>query len=139
MKPAIQSLDPNIRHHMDTESKPLPEDAHTRGARDLLACLEPRDLAICVSFLQQFVSEGDLHKPGEVHERNTRPTGLTDGTKRRFEKILGRLVGEREGPSRCEVAFIRQVWHEYRGDWEQAVGSPVPTSVDKSAAAGEIE
>ena len=57
--------------------------------------------------------------------RLERTIDLPTGTKKRFAMILTRLVKAQEGISRREMAFIRHIWHELRGDWDQTVGSPI--------------
>lgn len=95
-------------------------------AREMLARLAPDDLTICVSFLQQSVGAPmDQATEPEFLGRLERTIDLPTGTKKRFAMILTRLVKAQEGISRREMAFIRHIWHELRGDWDQTVGSPI--------------
>jgi len=96
---------------------------------DLLAGLDPGDLKICFAFLQQCV-EGTRQDCGttEYLDRDEKCISLSGLARDRFVKMLARLVKGQEGLSRWEIAFIRQVWHEYRGDWEGAVGAPLTES-----------
>ena len=105
-------------------------DEESREAREILADLAPGDLTICVSFLQHSV--GAVSEPtseGEILGQLDRHISLPTGTKKRFAMILTRLVKAQEGISRREMAFIRHIWHELRGDWDQTIGSPLRGSI----------
>lgn len=110
------------KNHRSSDSP----DEESATVREMLANLAPGDLTICVSFLQQSV--GAPMEPstgpeflGQLEKHDSLPTG----TKTRFAMILTRLVKAQEGISRREMAFIRHIWHELRGDWDQTIGSPI--------------
>lgn len=104
-------------------------DEESVAAREILAGLAPGDLTICVSFLQQSVGAFTEHATEpEFLGQLERHVSLPTGTKKRFAMILARLVKAQEGISRREIAFIRHIWHELRGDWDQTVGSPISGS-----------
>lgn len=104
-------------------------DEESVAAREILASLAPGDLTICVSFLQQSVGAPmqQATEP-EFLGQLERHVSLPRGTKKRFAMILTRLVKAQEGISRREMAFIRHIWHELRGDWDQTIGSPIRSS-----------
>jgi hypothetical protein len=104
---------------------PVPEKDETLAACDLLGELTPADLAICVSFLQQCVGDaGPNYTSLESFRARDKSIRLTGTAKDRFKKILTRLVKGQEGLSRLEISYIRHIWHEFRGDWDQAIGAP---------------
>jgi len=113
----------------------IPADEENLTVRDLLAGLDPGDLKICLAFLQQCIGNTglDYRNTGflNVYERRISLPGLA---RNRFVKILSRLVKGQEGLSRWEIAFIRQIWHEYLGDREDAIGSPLPKCVGAGGA-----
>ena len=123
-------MDSEPENNLPSEMVYTPADEETLAVRDLLAGLDPVDLAICVSFLQQSVGHTslDCRSPESLGDLEKR-VSLPEVVKKRFVKILSRLVKGQEGLSRLEIAFIRQIWHEFWGDWEQTVGSPMRRSV----------
>lgn len=104
-------------------------DEESVAAREILAGLAPGDLTICVSFLQQSIgaSTEQATEP-EFLGQFDRHVSLPTGTKKRFAIILARLVKAQEGISRREIAFVRHIWHELRGDWDKTIGSPISGS-----------
>lgn len=127
MIPVTPCLDSESVRISQSKSLFVPEKKETLAVRELLDGLNSGDLAICVSFLQQSI--------GDTSSLACSMSGTLDGlekrvslpveAKKRFMQILSRLVKGQEGLSRLEIAFIRHIWHEVRGDWERTVGSPI--------------
>lgn len=130
MIPATPCLDSESVRASQNQSIGVAEEEETLAVRDLLGGLNSGDLAICVSFLQQSV--GDTcslmgNGPAALDGLEKR-VSLPAAVRKRFMRILSRLVKGQEGLSRLEIAFIRHIWHEVRGDWEQTIGSPINRS-----------
>lgn len=129
MNPATSGIESAI--NCQSQSAYGEENEESLAVRDLLDGLDSDDLTICVSFLQQSVGETSsmgCNLPETLNRLELR-VRLPEAARKRFVQILSRLIRAQEGLSRLEIAFIRQIWHEARGDWEQHVGAPINNSV----------
>lgn len=126
MIPITPCLDSESVRNSQNNSIFVPEEKETLAVGELLDGLNSGDLAICVSFLQQSVGDtcSSISNGPAALDGLEKRVSLPLEAKKRFIRILSRLVKGQEGLSRLEIAFIRHIWYEVRGDWERTVGSP---------------